>query len=457
MTLQPQRSWAAALAIYLRAPVVTMLFLGFSAGLPFLLVFSTLTAWLRDVGVEVAAIGFFSWVGLTYSIKFLWAPVVDRLRLPVLCSILGQRRGWMLAGQVLIAGGLAGLAYTDPEVALGWVAAFALIAAFGSATQDVALDAFRIESAPDDIQAAMAAVYVAGYRIGAVLTGGGMAFWLAERFDWSLAYAVMAGLTAVGMIAVLVRPEPPRSMAADTREREQRVERFLVQTRLRDERLRRAGAWLVGAVVCPFVDFFARNGRRALLLLALVGLYKISDLAMAAMAYPLYIDLGFDKTTIANITKFLGLAVTVIGGMVGGLLTARYGIARMLILGAIIIPVANLVFALLAAVGDELPMLVATIVADNLSNGVASAVFIAFLSSLTSRAYTATQYALFSSLMTLPGKFLGGFSGFVVEWQGYPFFFITAAAMGIPAIFLAIWVARTGAGIQEHPDAPEPA
>jgi PAT family beta-lactamase induction signal transducer AmpG len=272
-----------------------------------------------------------------------------------------------------------------------------------------------------------------------------------------MAYAIMASLTVVGMIAVLVRPEPPKRVGSDTREREQRVERFLLNTRLRRAWLRRLGAWFTGAVVCPFVDFFARNGRSALLLLALVALYKVSDLAMAAMAYPLYIDLGFDKTTIANITKFLGLAVTVIGGMVGGLLTARYGIARMLILGAIIIPVANLVFALLAAVGDELPMLVATIVADNLSNGVASAVFIAFLSSLTSRAYTATQYALFSSLMTLPGKFLGGFSGFVVEWQGYPFFFITAAAMGIPAIILAIRVARTGAGIQEHPDAPDPA
>ena len=457
MTVAARRSWREALAVYTRAPVITMLFLGFSAGLPFLLVFSTLTGWLRDVGVDVAAIGFFSWIGLTYSIKFVWAPVVDRFPLPGVCRLLGQRRGWMLAGQVLIATGLAGLAWTDPTVALGWIAAFALVAAFGSATQDVALDAFRIESAPDDIQAAMAALYVAGWRIGAVLTGGGIAFHLADGFDWTFAYAVMASLTLVGMITVLVRPEPTRRVSGDTQERERRVEDFLLNTRLRNETLRRIGAWFVGAVVCPFVDFFARNGQRALVLLLLVALYKVSDLAMAAMAYPLYIDLGFDKAMIANITKFLGLAVTVGGGVLGGLLVARYGIARMLVMGAIIIPVANLVFAALALAGDELAMLVATIVADNLSNGLASAVFIAFLSSMTSRAYTATQYALFSSLMTLPGKFLGGFSGVVVDWHGYPAFFILAAAMGIPAIILAIWVARTGAGIQQHPDAPEPA
>jgi len=454
--IEARRSWREALAIYVRPPVLTMLFLGFSAGLPFLLVFSTLTGWLADVDVEKAAIGFFSWIGILYSIKFAWAPVVDRFRLPVLCSTFGQRRGWMLLGQALIGVGLASLANAEPTQELFWVAVFALVTAFGSATQDVALDAFRIESAPDDVQAAMAALYVAGYRIGAVLVGGGIAFHFADLFDWRLAYAMMASLTVVGMIAVLVRPEPPKRVGSDTLEREERVQRFLINTRLQREWLRRLGAWFTSAVVCPFVDFFARNGRSALMLLLLVALYKVSDLAMAAMAYPLYIDLGFDKATIANITKFLGLAVTIIGGMVGGLLTARYGIARMLIMGAIIIPVANLVFAVLAAVGDELPMLVATIVADNLSNGLASAVFIAFLSSLTSRAYTATQYALFSSLMTLPGKFLGGFSGIIVEWQGYPLLFIVAALMGIPAILLAIWVARTGAGIQEHPDAPEP-
>ncbi|MDZ7747456.1 MAG: AmpG family muropeptide MFS transporter [Halofilum sp. (in: g-proteobacteria)] len=452
MNAEARRSWRDALEVYTRAPVVTMLFLGFSAGLPFLLVFSTLTAWLRDVGVEVAAIGFFSWIGITYSIKFAWAPVVDRLPLPGLTRRLGQRRGWMLAGQVAIGGGLAGLAFVDPTAALGPVAALALVVAFGSATQDIAIDAFRIESADDDVQAAMAATYIIGYRAGILVAGAG-ALHLAAVGSWMLAYLVMAALMGIGIVTVAVRPEPPRRVQHDTRAREERVERYLLASGHLPEWWRRLGAWFVGAVVCPFVDFFARNGRTALTLLLLVAVYKISDLAMAAMANPLYIDLGFELSEIANITKVYGVAMTIVGGLLGGALVARYGIARVLIVGAAAVAATNLLFAVLAETGRSLPMLVVTISGDNLSNGLASAVFIAFLSSMTSRAYTATQYALFSSLMTLPGKFLGGFSGVVVEWQGYPAFFVLAALMGIPAIILAFWVAKTGAGIQQHPDA----
>ncbi len=456
MTLEPRRSWRDALRIYLRPPVVTMLFLGFSAGLPFLLVFSTLTAWLRDVGVDVAAIGFFSWIGITYSIKFVWAPVVDRLPLPVLTRWLGQRRGWMVLGQLAIAGGLAGLAFVEPTAALAPVAFLALLVALGSATQDIAIDAFRIESAAEDLQAAMAATYIIGYRGGILMAGAG-ALHMAEFASWTAAYLAMAALMGVGLATVAVRPEPPRRVDTAARARERRVEGFLVNTRLRSETLRRIGAWFVGAVVCPFVDFFARNGRRALALLALVAVYKISDLAMAAMANPLYIDLGFELGEIANITKIYGVVMTIVGGLAGGALVARYGIARLLVVGAAVVAVTNLLFAVLAETGRSMPMLIVTISGDNFSNGLASAVFIAFLSSMTSRAYTATQYALFSSLMTLPGKFLGGFSGIVVEWQGYPAFFVVAAVMGIPAIILATWVARTGAGIQQHPDTAEPA
>jgi PAT family beta-lactamase induction signal transducer AmpG len=446
------RSWREAFAIYLRAPVVTMLFLGFSAGLPFLLVFSTLTAWLRDVQVEVAAIGFFSWIGITYSIKFAWAPVVDRLRLPLLTRVLGQRRSWMLLGQIAVAGGLCGLAFTDPTASLAPVAILALVVAFGSATQDIAIDAFRIESAPEDVQAAMAATYIIGYRAGILAAGAG-ALHVASLASWVAAYLVMAALMGIGIATVLLRPEPPRRVAADTEAREARVEHYLLASAHLPRWWRNLGAWFVGAVVCPFVDFFARNGQRAALLLLLVAVYKISDLAMAAMANPLYIDLGFELSEIANITKVYGVIMTIVGGLAGGALVARYGIARVLIAGAAAVALTNLLFALLAETGRSLPMLVVTISGDNFSNGLASAVFIAFLSSMTSRAYTATQYALFSSLMTLPGKFLGGFSGLVVEWQGYPAFFVVAALMGLPAIALAAWVARTGAGIQQHPDA----
>ena len=427
-----------------------MLFMGFAAGLPFLLVFSTLNAWLRDVGVDIATIGFFSWIGITYSIKFIWAPVVDRLRLPVIGRLLGQRRSWILLGQGLIVGGLLILSQLDPTVALTPVIIAALMVAFGSATQDIAIDAFRIESADDEAQAAMASIYIIGYRIALLVAGAG-ALYLAQYFDWTTAYLTMATLMGIGVVTLLLRPEPTRQIAAEAYEQEARVQRYLLTSAHLPDWWQRAGAWFVGAVVCPFVDFFTRNGRTALTLLLLVGAYKISDLAMAAMANPLYIDLGFDLAEIASIGKVFGFAMTILGGLVGGVLVLRYGIGPILVLGAVMIAGTNLLFALLAETGYSLSMLAITISGDNFSNGLASAVFIAFLSAMTSRQYTATQYALFSSLMTLPGKFLGGFSGLMVEGLGYTEFFIIAAALGLPAIALAVWVARTGAGLpQQH-------
>ncbi|WP_163559811.1 MFS transporter [Halomonas sp. NO4] len=436
-----QRSWRAALAIYLRPPVVTMLFLGFSAGLPFLLVFSTLSAWLRSDGVEVAAIGFFSWIGILYSIKFFWAPVVDRLSLPGLTRAFGQRRGWMLLAQAMIAAGLVGLASLEPVGNLPLVAAFALLVAFGSATQDIAIDAFRIESAPDDVQAAMASTYIIGYR-GGLLAAGAGALYVASWLSWEAAYLTMAALVGVGVVTALLRPEPPRLSLTTQLIHEPRVRAFVRATRGRPKALRRLGAWLIGAVVCPFTDFFTRHRHKALWLLLFIAVFRISDLAMASMANPLYIDLGFSLATIANVTNVFGIAMSIGGGILGGLLVARYGIGPILVLGAILATLTNLLFAALALAGESLPFLVAAIVGDNLANGLASAVFIAFLSSLTSRAYTATQYALFSSLMTLPGKFLSGFGGLVVAAEGYALFFVIATALGLPAIALAIWISR---------------
>ena len=450
----PQRSWQAALAIYLRAPVITMLFLGFSAGLPFLLVFSTLSAWLRSDGVQVAAIGFFAWIGMLYSIKFFWAPVVDRLALPVLTRTFGQRRSWMLLAQALIAGGLVGLASLDPQQNLPLVAGFALLVAFGSATQDIAIDAFRIESAPDDMQAAMASTYIIGYRGGLVAAGAG-ALYVASWLSWQAAYLTMALLVGVGIITVLLRPEPERLSLTSQLIHEPRVRAFIRVSRGKPRLLRRLGAWLIGAVVCPFTDFISRHRLKALWLLVFVAVFRISDLAMASMANPLYIDLGFSLETIANVTNVFGIAMSIGGGILGGLLVARYGIGPILVLGAVAATLTNLLFAALALAGQSLPMLVMTIVGDNLSNGLASAVFIAFLSSLTSRAYTATQYALFSSLMTLPGKFLSGFGGIVVAAEGYPTFFVIATALGLPAIALAIWVSRDKALVP--PPAPRTA
>lgn len=437
----PQRSWLAALAIYCRAPVITMLFLGFSAGLPFLLVFSTLSAWLRSDGVEVAAIGFFAWIGMLYSIKFFWAPVVDRLALPLLTRAFGQRRGWMLLAQGMIAAGLVGLAGLSPVGNLGWVALFALLVAFGSATQDIAIDAYRIESADDDVQAAMASTYIIGYR-GGLLAAGAGALYIAASASWNAAYLSMAALMSIGVLTVLLRPEPKRASLSIQLIHEPRVRAFIRASRGKPKILRRLGAWSIGALVCPFTDFFNRYGVKALWILVFIAVFRISDLAMASMANPLYIDLGFTLAEIANVTNIFGIAMSITGGVLGGLFVARYGIGPLLVFGAAMVMVTNLLFAVLAMVGNQLPMLVVTIIGDNLANGLASAVFIAFLSSLTSRAYTATQYALFSSLMTLPGKFLSGFGGLVVTAQGYPSFFVIATLLGLPAIILAIWISK---------------
>ncbi|MEL7981594.1 MFS transporter [Vreelandella titanicae] len=437
----PQRTWLAALAIYCRAPVITMLFLGFSAGLPFLLVFSTLSAWLRSDGVEVAAIGFFAWIGMLYSIKFFWAPVVDRLALPILTRAFGQRRGWMLLAQGLIVAGLVGLAGLSPVGNLSWVALFALLVAFGSATQDIAIDAYRIESADDDVQAAMASTYIIGYR-GGLLAAGAGALYIAASASWDAAYLSMAALMGIGVLTVLLRPEPKRASLSIQLIHEPKVRAFIRASRGKPKLLRRLGAWSIGALVCPFTDFFSRYGVKALWILVFIAVFRISDLAMASMANPLYIDLGFSLAEIANVTNIFGIAMSITGGILGGLCVARYGIGPLLIFGAGLVMVTNLLFAVLAVVGNQLPMLVVTIIGDNLANGLASAVFIAFLSSLTSRAYTATQYALFSSLMTLPGKFLSGFGGLVVTSQGYPSFFVIATLLGLPAIILAIWISR---------------
>ncbi|MFM9816528.1 UNVERIFIED_CONTAM: MFS transporter [Spiribacter pallidus] len=437
----PKQSWREALAVYRRPTVITMLLLGFSAGLPFMLVFATLSAWLRELDVSRTAIGFFSWVGITYSIKFIWSPVVDRMPLPVLGRWLGQRRSWIVLGQLGIATGLVGMALTDPRTALLPVALLALLVAFASATQDVAIDAFRIESDIDRYQGALAATYQMGYRM-AILASYTGALYLADLGSWTIAYLVMAGLMGVGMVTVLLRPEPVARVDRLTAAQEPRVVAFVDAHPDMPGWLRQTLAWLIGAVACPLTDFFGRFGWLALVVLALVASFRISDIAMASMANPLYIDLGYSKAMIANISGAYGLAMTMIGAVLGGALAARYGLMRPLLLGAVLAAATNLLFAWMAGQGGAAWALVITISADNLSGGLAGSVFIAWLSSLTNTAYTATQYALFSSLMTLPGKFLSGFGGIVVDALGYPNFFVISAMLGLPAILLIVFLMR---------------
>lgn len=441
----PQRSWREALSIYFHPRVASMLFLGFSAGLPYLLVFTTLTAWLTEAGVSRASIGFFSWVGITYSIKVLWSPVVDRFKLPILGKLLGKRRSWMLLAQVIIAGGLVGMSLTDPVQDLGWVAAFALMVAFGSATQDVAIDAWRIEATSVERQAAMSAVYVFSYRLALLVAGAG-ALHMVTLSSWPGVYLVMAMLMGVGMVTVLASSEPAVKQQSDAVFLEKRVQDYLARSEHVVPALRHSIAWLIGAVVCPFVDFLQRYGRQAAVLLLVIGSFRITDISMGAMALPFYLDLGFSRAEIANIAGVWGVAMTILGGMVGGLLVPRYGLLPVLLMGAVLASATNLLFSMMALVGNESWMLMITISGDNFCGGLAMAALIAWMSSLVNTAYTATQYALFSSLMTLPGKFIGGFSGLVVESHGYFWFFIYVAALGIPAIILIAFLLQRGPG-----------
>jgi PAT family beta-lactamase induction signal transducer AmpG len=434
-------SWREALLVYLRPRVITMLFLGFAAGLPFLLVFSTLSAWLKSAGISLSVIGFFSWIGITYSIKVFWAPVVDRVPLPFLDNLLGRRRSWMLLAQIGIMVGLIGMAGIDPAKNVTAIALFALLVAFSSATQDVALDAYRIESIAREFQGAMAAMYIGGYRLGVLVAGAG-AFYMADYTDWSLTYIMMACLMLVGVITVMIIREPETSVNGNTRQREQRVIDFLENNAHLPDVLRKPMAWFIGAVVCPFTDFFQRNGASALVILLFISVYRISDITMGIMANPFYLDMGFSYKEIANIGKIFGFFMTLFGAALGGILVVRFGIMRPLLLGAIMVALTNLLFALLAGMEPNLAMLAVVISADNLSAGLATSAFIAYLSSLTNVAYTATQYALFSSLMTLFPKFLSGFSGLIVDASSYVFFFIYASLAGIPAILLVLYLMR---------------
>ncbi|KAB7623425.1 AmpG family muropeptide MFS transporter [Alkalilimnicola sp. S0819] len=401
-----------------------MLFLGFSAGLPLLLVFGTLSAWLREGGVERATIGYFSWVGTIYSIKVFWAPVVDRLRLPLLTGWLGKRRSWMLLAQGGIALGLMQLALLEPSTDVGLMALVALFIAFSSATQDIVIDAYRIEAVADELQAAMASTYQLGYRIAMLMAGAG-ALYIAEFSSWELSYTAMGLLMGVGMLTTLAvrepeHPRPPPAAAA-----------------------RGPLPWLRVAVVEPFVEFFQRNGRLALMILAFVAVYRISDITMGVMANAFYIDLGFSKADIANVSKAFGFVMSIAGMFLGGVLVARYGIMRPLVAGAILAAASNLMFVGLALAGQSMPWLAAAITVDNLAGGMAATVFIAYLSSLTHHAYTATQYALFSSLMLLVPKFIGGFSGLIVDGYGYVSFYLYSTALGLPAVLLAVYLSRT--------------
>jgi PAT family beta-lactamase induction signal transducer AmpG len=440
--LPDKPSWRDAMRVYLEPTSRRMLFLGFSAGLPLLLVLGTLSFRLREAGVDRSTIGFLSWVGLAYAFKWCWAPLVDRLPIPLLTARLGRRRSWLLLSQGAVMLGLAGMALTDPRQALAPLVGWALLAAFGSATQDIALDAYRIESADLSRQAALAATYQTGYRLAMIWAGAG-ALWLAARAEvppaaatavaaagslyqqsaWQVAYLAMAATMLVGVMAVLRAPEPAaRAIPPSANFAE----------------------WIKSALFEPFAEFLQRYRWHAVLILSLIAVYRISDVVMGIMANPFYVDMGYTKDEVAAVTKVYGVVMTLAGAFVGGSLALRFGVMRVLMLGALLSAATNLLFAWLAGIGHNLSMLIMVVSADNLSSGIASAAFIAYLSGLTNVNYSATQYALFSSMMVLAPKWLAGFSGVYVDQFGYGHFFIATALLGLPVLLL-VWLAARGA------------
>ena len=428
---QIKPSWLASFKVYLELPTLRMLLLGFSAGLPLLLVLGTLSFWLREAGIDRTTIGYLSWVGLAYAFKWVWAPLVDRLPIPLLTRWLGRRRSWLVLAQLAVMVGLVAMSFNNPQIALQPVVWGALAVAFGSATQDIALDAFRIESAGAERQAALAAAYQTGYRLAMIWAGAGV-LWLAARAEvagvsnyqhaaWQTAYLIMAASMLPGLLTVLLSSEP--------------VQRAMPQSR-------NARDWLQDALVAPFADFLQRYGKRALLILALIAVYRISDVVMGIMANPFYVDMGYSKDEVAAVTKIYGVIMTLAGAFVGGALALRLGVMRVLMLGAILSAASNLLFAWLGTRGHDVTALIFVISADNLSSGIASAAFIAYLSSLTNINYSATQYAIFSSMMLLAPKFLAGYSGRYVDAFGYQNFFVATAILGLPVLLLVALASR---------------
>jgi MFS transporter, PAT family, beta-lactamase induction signal transducer AmpG len=422
--------WREAFRVYLEPASLRMFALGFSAGLPLLLVFGTLSFWLREAGVDRAKIGFISWVTLMYAFKWCWAPLVDRLPIPLLTRALGRRRSWLIVAQIGVMIGIVGMAFSDPKQSVSGIVWFALMVAFFSATQDIALDAYRIESGDKERQSALSATYQMGYRIAMIWAGAGV-LWIAARAEvanpqnydvnaWKVAYLVMAASMIVGLATVAFSREP--------------ISKPL-------EHPKSAMDWLRATLIDPFADFFTRYQWHAALILALIATYRISDIVMGIMANPFYVDMGYSKDEVAAISKLYGVVMTLVGAFIGGVLSIKIGMMRTLMLGAILSAASNLLFAWLTTRGHDLQALTIVISIDNLSQGIASTAFIAYMSSLTNISYSATQYALLSSMMLLFPKWLAGFSGVAVNAVGYPTFFIGTALLGVPVLLL-IWLAN---------------
>ncbi|MBP2312497.1 AmpG family muropeptide MFS transporter [Azospirillum soli] len=430
-------SWGEAASVYLDRRVLAILFLGFSEGLPLALTGATLSVWLREGGISKTAIGLFALVTMPYALKFVWAPLIDRLRLPVVTRLFGRRRGWALVTQVGLMAALVGLGSTDPVTQLWWTAFFSVVVAFCSASQDIVIDAFRVEVLEESQQAAGAAVLVLGYRFGMLAAGAG-ALYIAEFFGWHMAYYAMAGLVSVGMVTILLNREPRVAASAESQARERHVAEWLAARPHLTGRQADLLAWFYGAVVAPFVEFMTRPAWAGVLLF--IACYKLGDVLAGVMAAPFYVDLGFEKTEIANVTKLFGLWATIIGGLAGGVLVGRIGVMRGLLVGGLMQMASNLGYVMLAWVGHDVSALAVTVAVENVCGGIATAAFVAYLSSLCNVAYTATQYALLSSFYKLGGDLFGASSGWLADRMDWVSFFLLSMGGALPGLMVLLWL-----------------
>jgi PAT family beta-lactamase induction signal transducer AmpG len=415
MHRRPARpGWLQALAAHGARPARTQLFLGFASGLPYLLVFSTLSAWLRESGLSVAAIGWFALAGSAYVFKPLWAPVVNQAPIPILTARFGQRRSWLLLSQAAVALAIVFLGTSDPSADLARTAFWAVILAAASATQDIVADAYRIDSLDRDLEGPGTANFVNGYRFGVLASGAG-ALLIADQWGWPAAYGVMAVLMAVGILTTLSAPEPKRPPA-------------------------RSGAPFRAAVIEPFRDFMTR--RNWAMVLIFITLFQYGEGLLGVMANPFYLDLGFTKTDIALVTKVWGLVMSLTGAVVGGLLVARFGLLRALFVCGLMQAGANLAFAWLAGMGPSIPALTVTIALENLTSAMATSAFVAYLSGMCDRAYSATQYALLSAFAALGRKIFVAGGGEAAEALGWQMYFIGTTLAALPALLLLLWLMK---------------
>ena len=418
-------SWKESFSAYLQPRLFIILFLGFSSGLPFGMLIDPLNFWLSEEEISRSSIGLLSLITLTYPMKVAWSPFIDRLKIPLLSSSIGQRKSWLFLTQLVVSIALIGMAITDPKSSLSILVMFALLVAFFSATQDICIDAMRIELVEEKELGEATAMYQAGWRL-AFLVSQVATFFIASLFDWSSAYFCSAVLMLLILITCFLKvPEP---------EREEDPYIALTSKPL---------AWVFSSYVKPFLEIFNRLRDRIFLILLLVITYRFSDLLLGPMAMPFYRETGFTKEEVAIITNAFGIIVTMTGAFLGGLLIYRYNIMKTVLVGALLVAITNLFFAGLDVIGHNIAFLTLTISVDNLSQGLAGTALIAYLSSLTNQNFTATQYALLFSLAVIPGKLLASSSGFIVDYFGYFNFFIFASLMGIPAIYLALKLQRS--------------